>query len=226
MDAAIHFAAFHPDVVQNPNPDSVFLPSKLGAFAFYEAPKPGENIFSHMLLREWTPGNEFFPSFLFRCSLKKTSDTRVFDFTLCDTHGSVICTMHDFELREVSSTPKTGVTTRYDLIYQPISMKLGLSRPNGNAVAHEVNDLQDLLNVLDHFALDFLSNLLRENLRQTDKVRHDKKTVSVCLLIWSHSYITNATLNLRKRPLQGELPIFLHLLKSRASDHDGLCASK
>jgi Polyketide synthase dehydratase len=59
MDAAIHFAAFHMDVVQNPNPNSLFLPSKLGSFAFYEAPKADERIFSHMLLRDWTPGNEF-----------------------------------------------------------------------------------------------------------------------------------------------------------------------
>ena len=116
----------------------------------------------------------------FFLSLKSISETRVLDFTLCDAQGSVICTMHDFELRETSSTPKTEVTARYDLIYQPVSVNLGLSRPNGNMVSHEVNDLHDLLNVLDYFALDFLSNLPREDLLQTTKVRRDMKSILIC----------------------------------------------
>lgn len=56
LDAALHYAAFHADVVQNPDPNAVFLPSKLGRFTFYEAPKAGDRVFSHMLLREWMPG--------------------------------------------------------------------------------------------------------------------------------------------------------------------------
>jgi Polyketide synthase dehydratase len=67
LDAAIHFSAFHADIVQNPNPNSMFLPSKLSTLAFYQAPKADERIFSHMLLRDWTPRNELLSYFTIPC---------------------------------------------------------------------------------------------------------------------------------------------------------------
>lgn len=55
LDAALHSAA-HADIVQNPEPHALFLPSKLRQFTFYQALKAGERVFSHLKLRDWTPG--------------------------------------------------------------------------------------------------------------------------------------------------------------------------
>lgn len=57
MDACIHIT-FHPDVSKQYSKDIVYLPSAIEHFIFY---RPGKNIagnwFSHITLRQWTPGN-------------------------------------------------------------------------------------------------------------------------------------------------------------------------
>lgn len=102
--------------------------------------------------------------------LTVAAETRLLDFTLCDSQGSVICIMHGLELRKVSSGHTSAVEARYDLIYQPISVNISPSKLQITARAHEVNDLHYLLNVLDTLSLDYLSTLVQEELPNTDKV--------------------------------------------------------
>ncbi|KAJ7757228.1 thiolase-like protein [Mycena maculata] len=57
MDACIHIT-FHPDVSKQYSKDIIYLPSAIEHFIFY---RPGKNSagnwFSHITLRQWTPGN-------------------------------------------------------------------------------------------------------------------------------------------------------------------------
>ncbi|KAJ7727029.1 hypothetical protein B0H14DRAFT_2640971 [Mycena olivaceomarginata] len=57
MDACIHIT-FHPDVSKQYSKDIIYLPSTIEHFIFY---RPGKNSagnwFSHITLRQWTPGN-------------------------------------------------------------------------------------------------------------------------------------------------------------------------
>ena len=55
LDACFHYA-LHPTIAQATDDRSIFLPSKLRKFAFYAAPGPGSLVYSHYVLREWTPG--------------------------------------------------------------------------------------------------------------------------------------------------------------------------
>jgi hypothetical protein len=78
--------------------------------------------------------------------------------------------MHGLELRKVSSAPLKPVDTRYDLIYQPISVNVRPSQLIGKTMAHDVNDFHDLLNALDSLSLDFLSSIVQQELPNSDKV--------------------------------------------------------
>lgn len=95
---------------------------------------------------------------------------RVMDCTVCDSEGAVICTMRGMELQKGYSVSNTGVQTRYELIYQPVSVNVYPSKLQTTTSFHDLNDLPDLNNALDSLALDFLSSLVHQDLPNTEKV--------------------------------------------------------
>jgi hypothetical protein len=56
MDACIHIT-FHPDVSKQYSKDIIYLPSAIEHFIFYRPNNSAGNWFSHITLRQWTPGN-------------------------------------------------------------------------------------------------------------------------------------------------------------------------
>lgn len=92
------------------------------------------------------------------------------DCTLCDSEGTVLCTMRGMELQKGYSVPNGGVQMRYELLYQPTSVKVHPSELQITTSFHDLNDLHDLNNVLDSLALDFLSGLVNQDLPNTEKV--------------------------------------------------------
>ncbi|KAF9650882.1 hypothetical protein BDM02DRAFT_3185038 [Thelephora ganbajun] len=101
LDACFHYA-LHPAIAQTANNRSIFLPAKLRKFVFYAAPKPGSLVYSHYVLREWTP------------------DARVYNFTVYDDAGSVLVAMTGFELKRNSISSLPGIERRYEVALQPI----------------------------------------------------------------------------------------------------------
>jgi Polyketide synthase dehydratase len=55
LDACFHWT-LHPAILQNTELGVVFLPSKARKFTFYRSPNPDESVYSHLVLKKWTPG--------------------------------------------------------------------------------------------------------------------------------------------------------------------------
>jgi len=117
LDACFHYA-LHPTISQATDDRSIFLPSKLRKFVFYAAPKPGSLVYSHYVLREWTPGWYDFVSH--RHQLILPIDTRVYNFTVYNDAGSVLVAMTGFELKRNSTISLPGIERRYEVALQPI----------------------------------------------------------------------------------------------------------
>ena len=117
LDACFHYV-LHPAITQATDDRSIFLPSKLRKFVFYAAPKPGSLVYSHYVLREWTPGGS--DSASRKRELTRFIDSRVYNFTVYDDTGSVLVAMTGFELKRNSTSSLPNIERRYEVALQPI----------------------------------------------------------------------------------------------------------
>lgn len=60
MDACLH-VMLHTGISKQHSKDVMYLPSRLEHFIFYRRTYGAGNWFSHLRLRQWTPGNLIYP---------------------------------------------------------------------------------------------------------------------------------------------------------------------
>ena len=149
LDACFHYV-LHPAILQVTDNRSIFLPSKLRKFSFYAAPKPGSLVYSHYILREWTPGG----SSLLRVwhELTRIVDTRVCDLTVYDDTGSVLVAMTGFELKRSSTLPFPGIKRRYEVALQPVVTSAAPPRCPANWSRPDKETADLIVTIADHEA--------------------------------------------------------------------------
>ncbi|KAF9653249.1 hypothetical protein BDM02DRAFT_3182788 [Thelephora ganbajun] len=153
LDSCLHYC-LHPDIIQNIDKGSIFLPSKLKRFLLYGTPAPGGRLFSRYVMKEWTP------------------DTRVYDITIYDEMGSALCSMNEFELRKNTVEPTPHVNCRYEMILQPI-LAGALSPRLDRTWAREREDKakrNSFLRTLDRLAYEMLQKSLDEEIQVGEKI--------------------------------------------------------
>ena len=99
-------------------------------------------------------------------------DTRVFDFTVYDEIGSVLCFMNQFELRRnaVGSAPR--VDRRYEMISQPVMPGALLPRlkPTWAREREDKAKRTNLLQTLDRLAYEMLQKSLEGDIQVGEKL--------------------------------------------------------
>ncbi|KAF7333968.1 Polyketide synthase [Mycena sanguinolenta] len=145
LDACLHIL-LHPALSKHHGNPVMYLPSKLGHFAYYN-PKPvAGNWFSYIKRRAWYPG------------------AKLYNIVITQSSGAVICEFRDLLVRRVAVEPP-AISRSLDLIFQPVAVSAPASSSQAEYSRIDHNsDEETLFQILDSLALRMISKSLMQDI--------------------------------------------------------------
>ncbi|KAJ6455209.1 hypothetical protein C8R45DRAFT_846044, partial [Mycena sanguinolenta] len=140
LDACLHIL-LHPALAKHLGDPVMYLPSKLGHFAYYN-PKPvSGNWFSYIQRRAWYPG------------------AKLYNIVVAQSSGAVICEFRDLLVRRVAVEPP-AISHSLDLVFQPVVIPTTASSAQAkySRIDSHDSDEETLFKILDSLALRMISN--------------------------------------------------------------------
>ncbi|KAF8180698.1 hypothetical protein K438DRAFT_1976521 [Mycena galopus ATCC 62051] len=144
LDACIHIL-LHPAISKEHGNLVMYLPSKLGYFAYHNPPSVGGNWYSHIRRRFWYPG------------------AKSYDIIVTDRSGGVICELGNLLVKKLSLQPPV-IGRRLDLIFQPVAVSTKVLSPQATYSHRDhQKDEETLFKILDSLALKMISKSLQQD---------------------------------------------------------------
>lgn len=160
----------HTDVSKQYSKDIIYVLSKLEHFVFYRRKCGPGNWFSHIKLRQWTPGNDHL---LRLVAADHFADSRYYDVLITDSSGAALCELRNMMFRKFTSATPIRIERRFDLVFQPVAVTTTVPiLPTCFAERTDKPEIQLIHGTLDTLALAMISKSLDRDIIIGEDVCH------------------------------------------------------